>query len=121
MRTSDRECLPPRSYGEAPEDKRKECVFNLNKRKKKSVNTKIMKKVNVGKFLHLYCVCTWSSMALVCAADTQKRALASVIGVAGKPTTTTPIFLCSISREKALCRDRKTQTTSSFYIEDKRL
>lgn len=45
---------------------------------------------------------TWFSMALVWAADRQKRARASVIGVAGKPTTTTPIFLSSISRAKAL-------------------
>lgn len=47
-------------------------------------------------------------MALVCAADRQKRARASVIGVAGKPTTTTPIFLASISREKALISDKQT-------------
>lgn len=70
--------------------------------------------VNVGKFLYL---CTWFSIALVCAADKQKRARASVIGVAGKPTTTTPIFLSSISREKALNSDRETKTTNSFYPE----
>lgn len=54
------------------------------------------------------CVCsacfTWSSISLVCAADRQKRARASVMGVAGKPTTTTPIFRSSISRAKALDR-----------------
>lgn len=47
---------------------------------------------------------TWSSISLVCAADRQKRARASVMGVAGKPTTTTPIFRSSISRAKALDR-----------------
>ena len=47
-------------------------------------------------------MCTWSSMALVCPADRQKRARASEIGVAGKPTTTTPIFLSSISLANAL-------------------
>lgn len=42
---------------------------------------------------------------MVWAADTQKRALASVMGVAGKPTTTTPIFLFNMARENALCAD----------------
>lgn len=55
---------------------------------------------------------TWFSMALVCAADTQKRARASVIGVAGKPTTTTPIFLSSISRAKALVINEKQKQSS---------
>ncbi len=45
---------------------------------------------------------TLSSISLVWAADTQKRALASAIGVAGKPTTTTPIFLFNMARENAL-------------------
>lgn len=55
---------------------------------------------------------TWFSMALVCAAETQKRARASVIGVAGKPTTTTPIFLSSISRAKALVINEKQKQSS---------
>lgn len=45
---------------------------------------------------------TVSSISLVWAADTQKRALDSMMGVAGKPTTTVPMFLFSISRPKAL-------------------
>lgn len=45
---------------------------------------------------------TVSSISLVWAADTQKRARDSMIGVAGKPTTTVPMFLFSISRPKAL-------------------
>lgn len=61
------------------------------------------------------CVYTWFRMSLVCAADRQKRARASVIGVAGKPTTTTPIFLSSISRAKALSRNNKRQTTVFIY------
>ncbi len=48
---------------------------------------------------------TLSSISLVWAADTQKRALASAIGVAGKPTTTTPIFLFNMARENALWAD----------------
>ena len=48
---------------------------------------------------------TLSSMALVCAADKQKRARASVMGVAGKPTTTTPIFLANMALENALRRE----------------
>lgn len=48
---------------------------------------------------------TWltvSSISLVWAAEMQKRALDSMIGVAGKPTTTVPMFLFIISRPKAL-------------------
>lgn len=51
-------------------------------------------------------VVTLSSISLVWAAEIQKRALDSMIGVAGKPTTTTPIFLFNISRPNAL----ETQT-----------
>lgn len=43
-----------------------------------------------------------SSISLVWAAETQKRALDSMMGVAGKPTTTVPMFLLSISRPNAL-------------------
>ena len=62
--------------------------------------------------VHVLIVCvppapTLSSMARVCAADTQKRARASVMGVAGKPTTTTPIFLASMALENALQRERE--------------
>lgn len=49
-------------------------------------------------------VVTWSRICLVCAAEMQKRTLDSMMGVAGKPTTTTPMFLFSISLPKALVR-----------------
>lgn len=62
------------------------------------------------------CVCTWFSMALVCDADRQKRARASVIGVAGKPTTTTPIFLSSISRAKALVKNEQRENVPLFIF-----
>lgn len=55
------------------------------------------------------CLCTSFSISLVCPADMQKRALASVIGVAGKPTTTTPTFLSNISRANALTKCKKRQ------------
>lgn len=42
------------------------------------------------------------SISLVWAAETQKRALDSMMGVAGKPTTTVPMFLFNISRPNAL-------------------
>lgn len=45
---------------------------------------------------------TVSSVSLVWAAETQKRALDSMMGVAGKPTTTVPMFLFNISRPNAL-------------------
>ncbi len=45
---------------------------------------------------------TVSSISLVWAAETQKRALDSMMGVAGKPTTTVPMFLFNISRPNAL-------------------
>ena len=53
---------------------------------------------------------TVSSISLVCAADTQKRALDSMIGVAGNPTTTVPMFLFTISLPNAL---QHTQTLLS--------
>lgn len=43
-----------------------------------------------------------SSISLVWAAEMQKRALDSMMGVAGKPTTTVPMFLFNISRPNAL-------------------
>lgn len=49
---------------------------------------------------------TVSSISLVWAAETQKRALDSMMGVAGKPTTTVPMFLFTISRPKALKRQK---------------
>lgn len=45
---------------------------------------------------------TVSNISRVCAADTQNRALDSVIGVAGNPTTTTPIFFSNMRLAKAL-------------------
>lgn len=69
---------------------------------------------NCGRYLCGFAF-TWSSISRVCAADRQKRARASVIGVAGKPTTTTPIFLSSISRAKALITVVKREATISFY------
>lgn len=45
---------------------------------------------------------TSSRMGLVWAAEMQKRTLDSMMGVAGKPTTTTPMFLFNISLPKAL-------------------
>lgn len=48
-----------------------------------------------------------SRICLVWAAEMQKRTLDSMMGVAGKPTTTTPMFLFSISLPKALVRPRR--------------
>lgn len=45
---------------------------------------------------------TLSSMCFVWAAEMQKRARDSMMGVAGKPTTTTPMFLFNISLPNAL-------------------
>ena len=45
---------------------------------------------------------TVSSISRVCAAETQNRARASARGVAGNPTTTTPIFLSNRCLAKAL-------------------
>lgn len=59
---------------------------------------------------------TWSSMALVCPADRQKRARASVIGVAGKPTTTTPIFRSSISLANALISEGGKKDRRNFHV-----
>lgn len=94
-RTSGREDLPPHSYNRAPEDNGKS----------QSMYVSYISKVS--KWETLVCVCTWFSISRVCAADIQKRARASVIGVAGKPTTTTPIFLASISRANALISIKK--------------
>lgn len=55
-------------------------------------------------------------MALVCPADRQKRARASVIGVAGKPTTTTPIFLSSISLANALISDGRSENRQKRHF-----
>lgn len=60
---------------------------------------------------------TWSSMALVCPADRQKRARASVIGVAGKPTTTTPIFRSSISLANALMREGGKRKRPNHHVD----
>lgn len=49
---------------------------------------------------------TVSNISRVCAADTQNRALDSVIGVAGNPTTTTPIFFSNMRLAKALRREK---------------
>lgn len=47
------------------------------------------------------------SISLVCAAEMQKRARDSMMGVAGKPTTTVPMFLFNISRPNALKNNGK--------------
>lgn len=52
-------------------------------------------------------VLTVSNISRVCAADTQNRALDSVIGVAGNPTTTTPIFFSNMRLAKALRREEE--------------
>lgn len=56
---------------------------------------------------------TLLSMSFVWAAEMQKRARDSMMGVAGKPTTTTPMFLFNISLPNALLghtgEDTKTQ------------
>lgn len=60
---------------------------------------------------------TWltvSSISLVWAAEMQKRALDSMIGVAGKPTTTVPMFLFIISRPKALKRQRQIRKVRGY-------
>lgn len=49
---------------------------------------------------------TVSNISRVCAADTQNRALDSVMGVAGNPTTTTPMFFSNIRLAKALRREK---------------
>ena len=54
-------------------------------------------------------VLTVSNISRVCAAETQNRALASARGVAGKPTTTTPIFLFSRCLAKALKKKIKKE------------
>lgn len=48
-------------------------------------------------------------MSFVCAAEMQNRARDSMIGVAGKPTTTTPMFLFNISLPNALEEHVKTK------------
>lgn len=74
-------------------------------------------------FLHL----VWSaigrqltvlSISLVWAAEMQKRALDSMMGVAGKPTTTVPMFLFNISRPNALKKkkQRRHLDTGQIYI-----
>lgn len=59
--------------------------------------------VNLGR---TSAVLTVSNISRVCAADTQNRALDSVIGVAGNPTTTTPMFLSNMRLAKALRREK---------------
>lgn len=48
----------------------------------------------------------------------QKRALDSMMGVAGKPTTTVPMFLFNISRPNALKKkkQRRHLDTGQIYI-----
>jgi len=50
---------------------------------------------------------TLSSISLVCEAERQILALASISEVAGNPAMTTATFLFSISREKALQQNIK--------------
>lgn len=59
-----------------------------------------------------------SSISLVWAADTQKRARDSMMGVAGKPTTTVPMFLLSISRPKALPGDGAEEQVNTGRQDD---
>lgn len=61
-------------------------------------------------------VLTVSSISLVWAADTQKRARDSMMGVAGKPTTTVPMFLLNISRPKALQGATVRRTVSEYEL-----
>lgn len=75
---------------------------------------KLRKIISAGICVH-FAWFTWSSMSLVCAADRQKRARASVMGVAGKPTTTTPILRSSISRAKALERVVANNTVTRLH------
>lgn len=61
---------------------------------------------------------TVSSISLVWAADKQNLALDSMMGVAGKPTTTTPMFRFSISRPNAL-PERTTKIIRMIPVESK--
>lgn len=58
---------------------------------------------------------TLSRMGLVWAAEMQKRTLDSMMGVAGKPTTTTPMFLFSISLPKALAGPTRGDTRGATF------
>ncbi len=93
------------------------CVHTFDSGEKKIPSKSSKRDCMMVNYCVCVCVCvyTWFSMALVCAADRQKRARASVIGVAGKPTTTTPIFLASISRANALVSDKKTEQQQSVF------
>lgn len=55
---------------------------------------------------------TLSRSCLLWAAEMQKRTLDSMMGVAGKPTTTTPMFLFNISLPKALLTHGGKRTTT---------
>ncbi|KAG7259295.1 hypothetical protein CRUP_026662, partial [Coryphaenoides rupestris] len=61
---------------------------------------------------------TVSRVSRVWAADTQKRARDSMMGVAGKPTTTVPMFLCSISRPNALETNNNNNNNDNDHDED---
>lgn len=58
---------------------------------------------------------TVSNISRVCAADTQKRALDSVMGVAGNPTTTTPMFFSNMRLAKALRREKAGEKSKINY------
>ena len=59
-------------------------------------------------------VLTASNISRVCAAETQNRARASARGVAGNPTTTTPIFLFNRCLAKALREMLKRRLTERW-------
>lgn len=68
-------------------------------------------------------VLTVSSISRVCAAETQNRARASARGVAGNPTTTTPIFLFNRCLAKALWERQKRRLAErrQNYVAGKRV
>lgn len=57
---------------------------------------------------------TLSRICLLWAAEMQKRTLDSMMGVAGKPTTTTPMFLFNISLPKALAGPTRGDTRGNI-------
>lgn len=84
--------------------------LNLQEKSKESQSGSIKESKVSALDIPLACaILTVSNISRVCAAETQNRARASARGVAGNPTTTTPIFLFNKCLAKALKERQKKE------------
>lgn len=103
--------MPLKIKSQGQKNKRKNELLRFKVTEAQLLPASFAPEVNLGR---TSAVLTVSNISRVCAADTQNRALDSVIGVAGNPTTTTPIFFFNMSLAKALRKEKVDREKSKI-------